>query len=165
MTSQLMNTEISVIGTTGSPFLPLGGSHSGIYGLQITPVYIAMNRHVVGDNGPKRGISATDRGARVRSNALRAAAIVKGRQRLAKVADQRNPGFRPLSTLRLAAGLSQAELADKMDMKQPNIARLEKKPGDPSLSTLQKLAAVLRVDIREVIAAVEVTNKAEVDHA
>ncbi len=165
MTSQLMNTEISVIGTTGSAFLPLGGSHSGIYGLQITPVYIAMNRHVVGDNGPKRGISATDRGARVRSNALRAAAIVKGRQRLAKVADQRNPGFRPLSTLRLAAGLSQAELADKMDMKQPNIARLEKKPGDPSLSTLQKLAAVLRVDIREVIAAVEVTNKAEVDHA
>lgn len=154
-----------MIGTTGSAFLPLGGSHSGIYGLQITPVYIAMNRHVVGDNGPKRGISATDRGARVRSNALRAAAIVKGRQRLAKVADQRNPGFRPLSTLRLAAGLSQAELADKMDMKQPNIARLEKKPGDPSLSTLQKLAAVLRVDIREVIAAVEVTNKAEVDHA
>lgn len=165
MTSQLMNTEISVIGTTGSAFLPLGGSHSGIYGLQITPVYIAMNRHVVGDNGSKRGISATDRGARVRSNVLRAAAIVKGRQRLAKVADQRNPGFRPLSTLRLAAGLSQAELADKMDMKQPNIARLEKKPGDPSLSTLQKLAAVLGVDIREVIAAVEVTNKAEVDHA
>lgn len=124
-----------------------------------------MNRHVVGDNGPKGGISATDRGARVRSNALRAAAIVKGRQRLAKVADQRNPEFRPLSTLRLAAGLSQAELADKMDMKQPNIARLEKKPGDPSLSTLRKLAAVLGVDIKEVIAAVEVTNRAEVNHA
>ena len=154
-----------MIGTTGSAFLPLGGPHSGIYGLQITPLYIAMNQHVVGGNGPKRGISATDRGARVGSNALRAAAIVKGRQRLAKVADQRNPGFRPLSTLRLAAGLSQSELADKMDMKQPNIARLEKKPGDPSLSTLQKLAAVLGVDIREVIAAVEATNKAEVDHA
>lgn len=124
-----------------------------------------MNRHVVGDCGPKRGISAVDRGARVRSNPLRAAAIVKGRQRLAIVANQRNPGFRPLSTLRLAAGLSQAELADKMDMKQPNIARLEKRPGDPSLSTLQKLASVLGVDIREVIAAVEVTNRAEVDHA
>ncbi|WP_416817358.1 helix-turn-helix domain-containing protein [Denitromonas sp.] len=160
-----MNTEVSVIGTTGSAFLPLGGSHNCIYGLQITPVYIAMNRHVVGDCGPKRGISAVDRGARVRSNPLRAAAIVKGRQRLAIVANQRNPGFRPLSTLRLAAGLSQAELADKMDMKQPNIARLEKRPGDPSLSTLQKLASVLGVDIREVIAAVEVTNRAEVDHA
>lgn len=124
-----------------------------------------MNQHVAGDNGPKRGISATERGARVRSNALRAAAIVKGRQRLARVAEQRNPGFRPLSSLRLSAGLSQAELADKMDMKQPNIARLEKKPGDPSLSTLQKLASVLGVDIREVIAAVEMTNKAGVDRA
>lgn len=154
-----------MIATTGSAFLPLGGSHSGIYGLQITPVYIAMNQHVAGDNGPKRGISATERGARVRSNALRAAAIVKGRQRLARVAEQRNPGFRPLSSLRLSAGLSQAELADKMDMKQPNIARLEKKPGDPSLSTLQKLASVLGVDIREVIAAVEMTNKAGVDRA
>jgi len=27
-----------VIGTTGSAFLPLGGSHSGIFGLRITPV-------------------------------------------------------------------------------------------------------------------------------
>lgn len=152
-----------MIGTIGSAFLPLGTSHSGIYGLQITPVYIAMNRHVDGDNAPRRGISATDRSARIRSNPLRATAIVKGRQRLAKVADQRNPGFRPLSILRLAAGLSQAELADKMDMKQPNVARLEKKPGDPSLSTLQKLATVFRVDIGEVIAAVEATNKAEAD--
>lgn len=152
-----------MIGTTGSVFLPLGGSHSGIYGLQITPVYIAMNRHVVGNDAPRRGISTNDRSARIRSNPVRAAAIVKGRQRLAKVADQRNPGFRPLSSLRLAAGLSQTELADKMDMKQPNIARLEKKPGDPSLSTLQKLATVLGVDIGEVIAAVDATNSAGAD--
>jgi len=152
-----------VIGTTGSVFLPIGGLHSGIYGLQITPVYIAMNRHVVGDNSSRRGISATDRSARIRSNPLRAAAIVKGRQRLAKVADQRNPEFHPLSTLRLAAGMSQAELAERIDMKQPNIARLEKKPGDPSLSTLQKLATVFGVDIGDVIAAVEATNKAEAD--
>lgn len=122
-----------------------------------------MNRHVVGDSAPRRGIAATDRSVRIRSNPLRAAAVVKGRQRLAKVADQRNSGFRPLSSLRLAAGLSQAELADKMDMQQPNIARLEKKPGDPSLSTLQKLATVLGVDIGEIIAAVEATNQAEAD--
>lgn len=123
-----------------------------------------MNRHVIRNSEPGRGISATDRSARIRSNPLRTAAIVKGRQRLAKVADHINPGFRPLSTLRLAAGLSQAELADKMGMKQPNIARLEKKPGDPSLSTLQKLATVLGVDIGEVVAAIEATNQAESDH-
>lgn len=152
-----------MIGTTGSAFLPLGGSPSGVFGLQITPVFIAMNRHVAGDNSPKRGLSATERSARIKNNAMRAAAIVKGRQRLAKVADHFNPGFRPLSALRLAAGLSQSELAEKMGMKQPNIARLEKKPGDPSLSTLQRLATVLRVDIGEVIAAVEAANKAEPD--
>lgn len=123
-----------------------------------------MNQQVLGDRFSERGISATERSARIRNNPLRAAAIVKGRQRLAKVAEQLNPGLRTISTLRLAAGLSQSQLAEKMDMKQPNIARLEKKPGDPSLSTLQKLAAVLGVDIREVIAAVEVTNKAETNH-
>lgn len=155
-----------MIGTTGSAFLPLGGSRSGIFGLQITPVYIALNQHVVSATTPKRGLSLTDRSAsRIRSNPLRAAAIVKGRQRLAKITDQRNPGFRPLSTLRLAAGLSQAELAEKMEMKQPNIARFEKKPGDPAMSTLQKLAAVLGVDIGEVVAAVDATNKAGADNA
>ncbi len=163
MTPQLTNTGVSVIGTTGSAFLPLSGSPSGVFGLQITPVFIAMNRHVAGDNSKRRGLSATERSVRIKNNATRAAAIVKGRQRLAKVADYLNPGFRPLSALRLAAGLSQSELAEKMDMKQPNIARLEKKPGDPSLSTLQKLATVLRVDIGEVIAAVEAANKAEPD--
>lgn len=120
-----------------------------------------MNRHVCSDMSQVRGISATERSARISSNPLRAAAIMKGRQRLAKVVEQLNPGLRPLCALRLSAGLSQAELAEKMDMKQPNVARLEKKPGDPSLSTLQKLATVFGVDVREVIAAVEAANEAE----
>jgi len=123
-----------------------------------------MDRHVVAEGIAKRGLSASDRSARIKNNPLRAAAIVKGRQRLAKVAEQLNPGFRPLSTLRLASGFSQAELAEKMNMKQPKVARLEKNPGDPSLSTLQKLANVLGVEIGQVIAAVEATNKVEVDH-
>ena len=164
MTPQPLSTEVSVTAMTGSAFLPLGGSHNAIYGLKITPVFIAMDRHVVAEGVAKRGLSASDRSARIKNNPLRAAAIVKGRQRLAKVAEQLNPGFRPLSTLRLASGFSQAELAEKMNMKQPNIARLEKSPGDPSLSTLQKLANVLGVDIGEVIAAVEATNKVEVGH-
>jgi len=120
-----------------------------------------MNQYVSSDGSPARGISATQRSARIRNNPLRAAAIAKGRQRLARVAEQFNRGVRPLYALRLSAGLSQSELADKMEMKQPNIARLEKRPGDPSLSTLQKLAKVLGVDIQEVIAAVEAANNAE----
>ena len=109
---------------------------------------------------PKRGISAAERSARINSNPLRAAAIAKGRRRLAEIHEQVNPGFRPLSSLRLAAGLSQAELAVRMEVKQPSIARLEKKPGELSFSTLQKLVVALGVDICEVIAAVDATNTA-----
>jgi ribosome-binding protein aMBF1 (putative translation factor) len=163
MTPQPQSTEISVTAMTGSTFLPLGGSHNAIYGLKITPVFITMDRHVIAEGIAKRGISASDSSPRIKNNPLRAAAIVKGRQRLAKVAEHLNPGFRPLSALRLASGLSQAELAEKMNMKQPNIARLEKSPGDPSLSTLRKLAGVLGVEVGQVIAAVEATNKAEAD--
>jgi hypothetical protein len=42
---------------------------------------------------------------------IRAAAIATGRQRLAKVTENRNPGLKLLSTLRLAADLSQADIA------------------------------------------------------
>jgi ribosome-binding protein aMBF1 (putative translation factor) len=94
---------------------------------------------------PKRGISA---------------AISKGRRRLAEIHEQVSQGFRPLSSLRLAAGLSQTELAVRMEMTQSSIARFEKKPGDLSFSTLQKLVVALGVDICEVIAAVDATNTA-----
>ena len=109
---------------------------------------------------PKRGISAAERSARINSNPLRAAAIAKGRRRLAEIHEQVNPGFRPLSSLRLAAGLSQTGLAVRMEMTQSSIARLEKKPGDLSFSILQKLVVALGVDICEVIAAVDATNTA-----
>jgi DNA-binding XRE family transcriptional regulator len=123
-------------------------------------MYLTMNRQIVLDGTATRGISASQRAVRINKSPLRAAAIVKGRQRLVKVLENRNPGFRPLSVLRLAAGMSQIELAQSMGMKQPNIARLEKNPGDPSLSTLKRLAAALGVEIGHVIAAVDATNKA-----
>ena len=71
-----------------------------------------------------------ERTAQIAANSSRhpipAAAIVKGRQRLAKVTENRNSGLKLLSILRLAAGLSKAELAEAMNMTQANIARLEK---------------------------------------
>lgn len=145
---------------TGSVLRPLGSSDKGIYGLHITPMFVTMDCNVILDKTVVRAISADERAARMKKNPLRAAAIVKGRQRLAKVLESRNPGFRPLSALRLAAGMSQIELATRMGMKQPNIARLEKSPGDPSLSTLKRLAGALGVEIGQVIAAVDATNEA-----
>ncbi len=132
-------------------------------GLQITPVYIAMQRQP-SKKDTQRGLSATDRAARIRSNPVRSGAQQAGRQRLARVVSHFNPGTKPLSTLRLEAGLSQAELAARMDMLQPNIARLEKKPGDPSMTTLKRLSAALGVTVDVVIAAVEAANQSFEPH-
>jgi ribosome-binding protein aMBF1 (putative translation factor) len=106
-----------------------------------------------------RGLSSADRAERIRGNPARAAAVRAGRQRLARVVSHFNPTGKPLSTLRLEAGLSQSELAARMDMQQPNIARLEKKPGDPSMTTLKRLAAALGVTVDAVVAAVDVSNQ------
>ena len=47
---------------------------------------------------------------------------------------------------RVSRGLSQAELARMIGMRQPNIARLESGEHEPSLSTLARLSSVLGVD-------------------
>lgn len=52
-----------------------------------------------------------------------------------------------LRSLRLKAGLSQRELAERIGTSQPNIARMEKSPGDVTLGTLRRLAAALGVDL------------------
>jgi ribosome-binding protein aMBF1 (putative translation factor) len=44
-------------------------------------------------------------------------------------------------------GLSQSELARKLGMKQPNVARLESGDHEPSLSTLARLSEVLDLDL------------------
>lgn len=46
---------------------------------------------------------------------------------------------------RLAAGLTQAELAEQIGTKQPAIARLEGGDRQPTLPMIQKLAAALNV--------------------
>ena len=160
MTPQQPPTKVFVTAMTGSAFLPTSGIRWDISpnrGPEVSYETTSGTNDL--PTTAKRGLSANERAERIFVNKARAAAITKGRQRLAKVIEKRNPGYRSLSALRLAAGLSQTELAHKMSMQQPNIARLEKTPGDPSLSTLQKLAKALDVDIAQVIAAVEATKK------
>ncbi len=52
---------------------------------------------------------------------------------------------RQLIRARAAAGLTQTELAERVSMKQPNIARLEGGTYQPSVATLQRLAEALNV--------------------
>jgi transcriptional regulator with XRE-family HTH domain len=53
--------------------------------------------------------------------------------------------------IREAKGLSQLELARRIKTTQSAIARLEAGTFDPRLSTLQKIAKALKVDIKELL--------------
>jgi ribosome-binding protein aMBF1 (putative translation factor) len=101
--------------------------------------------------------------ARVSRNPTRAEAVVRGRRRLGETIDHQNPGRRSLASLRLAAGLSQSQLAERIGMVQPNVARLERKPGDLPLSRLKLLAKALGVDLETVAAAVDICNDVEAE--
>lgn len=80
------------------------------------------------------------------------AAIIRARKKIAGELDDKSPFS--LSKLRLSAGLSQAELADRLGTQQPAIARLEKGEVDPQLSTITKLAEALGTDVVTVISAI-----------
>lgn len=49
--------------------------------------------------------------------------------------------------LRLLRGMSQAELADMVDIRQPSIARLENCSSMPSLSFLERIAEALDAQV------------------
>ncbi len=129
----------------------------------VSAVYIELNQtfsEVESVRTTSRGISREQRANRIAASAERSEGIRRGRMRLAKAIDAVNEAEPRLSTLRLKAGLSQAELGQLIDMKQPNVARFEKNPGNPQLETLRKLSKALGVSMDLVADAIEATNKA-----
>jgi transcriptional regulator with XRE-family HTH domain len=61
-------------------------------------------------------------------------------------AESLEPGYQ-VARLRLQRGLTQAQLAELVGTRQPSIARLENGNSAPSLSFLNKIAAVLNAKI------------------
>ena len=62
--------------------------------------------------------------------------------------------------LRKQAGLTQAQLGEKMDVSHSSVALIEKGEHNPTLHTLQKIATALNVDMAELLgyeAATELT--------
>lgn len=82
----------------------------------------------------------------------KAAFLKQSRKQLSATlyADEQNT----LSALRLAAGLSQAELADKALTSQPHIARIERGQTDPSTDLIARIAKALGEDDARVYRAI-----------
>lgn len=66
-----------------------------------------------------------------------------------------------LAVLRLRTGMSQRQLAEAADIKQPQIARLESGKDNPTYETMKKLARGLSISVAEVAAAIEITIEAK----
>ena len=92
---------------------------------------------------PLRGIYVSERMARLERDPKKAAALARARGRLGQAAEK---GARPtISSLRLNAGLSQAQLAERLGTQQGNISRWEREPTELQVTTILRLAAALGV--------------------
>lgn len=83
-------------------------------------------------------------------------AIAEGRKWVAAEFYSDKPG---LAKIRLARGMSQAELARRAETSQPYIARLEQGKVDPQFSTMQKIAAALEVSVAEFAEAMSIESQ------
>lgn len=72
---------------------------------------------------------------------IKQADLSEGRKWVADAFFEEKP--KSLKVLRLQAGYSQAQLAEKISMSQPNICEFEAGKRKPSVDTLQRLADAL----------------------
>jgi transcriptional regulator with XRE-family HTH domain len=73
----------------------------------------------------------------------------------------REDGLVPLAALRLRKELSQAQLAERLGIHQPQLSRLESGiQEDVMLTTIVRLAEVLEVSVQEVYEAFKATRAA-----
>lgn len=69
------------------------------------------------------------------------------------VADTVYKGPATLATLRLRAGLSQKELAQKCGLEQPHVSRYESGRHEPGVFQAQQMAAALGVTLDQLVSA------------
>ncbi|MNL10722.1 helix-turn-helix protein [compost metagenome] len=83
----------------------------------------------------------------------RRAALQAARKKLAEIETTSPGAMSHLARLRLAQGLSQAQLADLCDTQQSYIAKIEKSGGDLRAATVRRLATALGVSCDKIIEA------------
>lgn len=137
---------------TASIFLPFGRHKNGIVGLTVIPTFVYSDdkwdtARLV------RGVSLEQRMERIEASPRRARAMQQARIKLSSAMASRNKGRNNLAALRLAAGLSQTQLATRMETQQSNISRWESDPSTMLVESVQKMARALGVDPSQVFAA------------
>lgn len=131
-------------------------------GWACTPfIVVHANDTLPQEKASESEISIQDREFRLRDRPGRSVAMAKARARLGSWM-QSEPELQQfgLAALRLKAGLSQRELASKLETSQPNIARMEREPSNPTLSSIKAWATALGVEVIDVITAIEQTQAA-----
>ena len=104
---------------------------------------------------------------RIERNPKRAAGLAKARMRLAQSMATQAMTEQPasLAALRLQAGLSQTQLAEKMGTKQPAIARFEKDPSAMQYPTMSAIAKVFGCQVGDVANIIAAQTEASARHA
>jgi DNA-binding transcriptional regulator YiaG len=109
------------------------------------------------------GMLAQDLLAKVNKSPSMVAAMDRMRRRVAASIPEGEA--KTVASLRLAAGLSQTQLAERMGTQQPNVARWEREPGNMTYQTILRMAAALGVSRNELTDAIDgVKSLEEVGH-
>lgn len=162
MTQIQLSSTTFLTDTTQPVLLPVQRIGNVVAALAVVPVLVFEADTWVQVKA-SRGISISDRITRLERDPKRARALQAARQRLAQLTDQANPGHRSLASLRLAAGLSQAQLAEKIGTQQSNVSRWERDPSDLRATSIAKLADALSVEPSVILTAILPTGEVTVE--
>ncbi|MDB5937938.1 MAG: hypothetical protein JWP77_302 [Polaromonas sp.] len=94
----------------------------------------------------------------------RAARLSTARKKLGQGLDATYGGRTALVALRMKAGLSQTELAQRIGTQQPSVARWERSPEKMGYETIEAWANSLGVDTMDVCAAIKAQRQIEKAH-
>lgn len=159
-----MNLPQNCIVDTKKPvFQIIGKAGDAVFGSVTYPLMFRINATAQGKASYTTAIfpvsrpgyiSAHERAERISRNPKRAAALAKARQRFGDWAHaEQLENLSGLALLRMQAGLSQTELAQRLNKPQSNVSRLERGEADPKMSTIKDIALALGVDVGKVAEA------------
>lgn len=107
------------------------------------------------------GTEAGEFFARRSRDPVRSARLASARKKLGQALEATYGQRTGLVALRMKAGLSQTELAQRMQTQQPSVARWERSPKTMSFQNMEAMAVALGVSAVEVFTAIQKQREIE----